>query len=92
MKSLKTKKKKKIFFLKIKQKNKLYLNKQNSQNTIDYKNIKLLINFISRQGKILPKKTTGITSKQQRNIATAIKRGRMSGLLPFVNRYSAENY
>lgn len=90
MKPLKTKKKKKPFFLKIKQKNKLYLNKQNSQNTVDYKNIKLLINFLSRQGKILPKKTTGITSKQQRNIATAIKRSRMSGLLPFVNLYSTK--
>lgn len=53
--------------------------------TIDYKNTKLLVKFISPQGKILPRRATGLTAKQQRNMATAIKRARMSGLLPFVN-------
>ena len=79
----------KNFYLQIKKK--LNLNESNSRYTIDYKNTKLLMNFISPQGKILSKKITGLTSKQQRNIATAIKRGRMSGLLPFVNRYVVEN-
>uniref|UniRef100_UPI003000FE09 ribosomal protein S18 n=1 Tax=Prototheca fontanea TaxID=2836215 RepID=UPI003000FE09 len=45
---------------------------------IDYKNTVLLKNFLSSEGKILPKKLTNITSKQQRNIAKAIKRSRMS--------------
>nr|AHK09990.1 ribosomal protein S18 [Prototheca wickerhamii] len=53
---------------------------------MDYKNTKLLANFLSPQGQILSKKITGLTSKQQRNIAIAIKRGRMGGLLPFINR------
>ena len=53
--------------------------------TIDYKNTKLLVKFISPQGKILPRRATGLTAKQQRNMATAIKQARMSGLLPFVN-------
>jgi small subunit ribosomal protein S18 len=53
--------------------------------TIDYKNTKLLVKFISPQGKILPRRVTGLTSKQQRSMALAIKRSRMSGLLPFVN-------
>lgn len=53
--------------------------------TIDYKNTKLLVKFISPQGKILPRRATGLTAKQQRNMANAIKRARMSGLLPFVN-------
>ena len=53
--------------------------------TIDYKNTKLLVKFISPQGKILPRRVTGLTSKQQRSMAVAIKRSRMSGLLPFVN-------
>jgi len=53
--------------------------------TIDYKNTKLLVKFISPQGKILPRRATGLSAKQQRIMATAIKRARMSGLLPFVN-------
>ena len=55
------------------------------RSTIDYKNTKLLVKFISPQGKILPRRSTGLTAKQQRAMATAIKRARMSGLLPFVN-------
>lgn len=53
--------------------------------TIDYKNTKLLVKFISPQGKILPRRATGLSAKQQRIMAIAIKRARMSGLLPFVN-------
>lgn len=53
--------------------------------TIDYKNTKLLVKFISPQGKILSRRATGLTAKQQRVMATAIKRARMGGLLPFVN-------
>jgi small subunit ribosomal protein S18 len=53
--------------------------------SIDYKNTKLLVKFISPQGKILPRRATGLTAKQQRIMAQAIKRARMSGLLPFVN-------
>jgi small subunit ribosomal protein S18 len=52
---------------------------------VDYKNTKLLVKFISPQGKILPRRATGLTAKQQRFMANAIKRARMSGLLPFVN-------
>lgn len=53
--------------------------------TIDYKNTKLLVKFISPQGKILSRRSTGLTAKQQRVMANAIKRARMGGLLPFVN-------
>lgn len=53
--------------------------------TIDYKNTKLLVKFISPQGKILSRRATGLTAKQQRVMANAIKQARMGGLLPFVN-------
>jgi len=53
--------------------------------TVDYKNTKLLVKFISPQGKILSRRSTGLTAKQQRVMANAIKRARMGGLLPFVN-------
>jgi small subunit ribosomal protein S18 len=51
---------------------------------IDYKDIDLLKLFITEQGKILPRRATGITVQQQRQIAKAIKRARVLSLLPFV--------
>jgi small subunit ribosomal protein S18 len=52
---------------------------------IDYKDIDLLKLFITEQGKILPRRATGITVQQQRQIAKAIKRARILSLLPFVS-------
>jgi len=55
---------------------------------IDYKDIDLLKLFITEQGKILPRRVTGVTVQQQRRIAKAIKRARMLSLLPFVAQNS----
>ena len=54
--------------------------------TINYKNIVLLRKFITEDGKILPRRITGLSAKQQRYVAKAIKTARVMGLLPFVNR------
>nr|YP_009496518.1 ribosomal protein S18 [Actinocyclus subtilis]AWT39231.1 ribosomal protein S18 [Actinocyclus subtilis] len=51
---------------------------------IDYKNIDLLKLFITEQGKILPRRATGVTAQQQRKIAKAIKRARILSLIPFI--------
>ena len=51
---------------------------------ITYKDIKLLTNFISEQGKILPRRVTGLSSKQQKKVTKLIKMARISALLPFV--------
>ena len=51
---------------------------------IDYKDIDLLKLFITEQGKILPRRATGVTVQQQRQIAKAIKRARVLSLLPYV--------
>jgi small subunit ribosomal protein S18 len=51
---------------------------------INYKETKILTNFISDQGKILPRRTTGLNSKQQKRITKLIKRARIAVLLPFV--------
>ena len=56
------------------------------QGTIDYKNIVLLRKFITAEGKILPRRINGLTAKQQRYMAKAIKNARMVGLLPFINK------
>jgi len=53
---------------------------------IDYKDVDLLRRFITERGKILPRRITGLTAKQQRNLTTSIKRARVLALLPFINR------
>jgi small subunit ribosomal protein S18 len=51
---------------------------------IDYKDIDLLNLFVTEQGKILPRRATGVTVQQQRKLAKAIKRARILSLFPFV--------
>ena len=53
---------------------------------INYKNIFLLRKHISIEGKILPRRLTNLTAKQQRNMAKAIKNARIMGFLPFARR------
>jgi len=51
---------------------------------IDYKNKKELEHYITERGKIIPSRISGVSQKNQRKLATAIKRARHIGLLPFV--------
>ena len=51
---------------------------------IDYKDIEILKKFLNPSGKIVNHKRSGITLKNQRGLATAIKNARFLGLLPFV--------
>nr|YP_009268319.1 Ribosomal protein S18 [Ostreobium quekettii]ANG44421.1 ribosomal protein S18 [Ostreobium sp. OS1B]SBQ77049.1 Ribosomal protein S18 [Ostreobium quekettii] len=53
---------------------------------INYKNIFLLRKYISIEGKILPRRLTNLNSKQQRDMAKAIKNARIMGFLPFARR------
>jgi small subunit ribosomal protein S18 len=53
---------------------------------IDYKDVDLLRKFVTERGKILPRRITGLTSKQQRDLTVAIKRARIVALLPFINQ------
>jgi len=53
---------------------------------IDYKDMKLLLRFVSERGKILPSRITSVSHKKQRSLATAIKRARNLALLPFVTK------
>jgi small subunit ribosomal protein S18 len=58
----------------------------NPKDPIDYKDVELLRKFITERGKILPRRITGLTSKQQKALTTAIKRARILALLPFINQ------
>lgn len=51
---------------------------------IDYKNIDILHSFLSDQGKIMPRRSTNLTLKQQRQLAKSVKRARILNLLAFV--------
>lgn len=53
---------------------------------IEYKDVDLLRKFITERGKILPRRITGLTAKQQRDLTLAIKRARIVALLPFINQ------
>lgn len=52
--------------------------------TIDYKDTKLLLRFVSERGKMVPSRITAVSAKKQRELARAIKRARFLGLLPYV--------
>jgi small subunit ribosomal protein S18 len=60
----------------------------NINQKIDYKDIDLLSLFVTEQGKILPRRATGVTVQQQRKLAKAIKRARVLSLFPFVTSNS----
>ncbi|HOJ04379.1 MAG TPA: 30S ribosomal protein S18 [Bacteroidota bacterium] len=51
---------------------------------IDYKESKFLERFTNDQGKILPRRLTGLSAKNQRRVTEAIKRARFMALLPYV--------
>ena len=51
---------------------------------IDYKDIELLQLFITDQGKILPRRATGVTVQQQKKLAKAIKRARILAIFRFI--------
>ena len=51
---------------------------------IDYKDIKLLLRFVSERGKIVPSRITAVSTKAQRELARAIKRARYLALLPYL--------
>jgi small subunit ribosomal protein S18 len=51
---------------------------------IDYKDVKMLQQFIPERGKILPRRISGVCAMHQRKLQTAIKRARLLALLPYV--------
>lgn len=68
----------------------MFYNKRlhNSKNDelLDYKDIDLLRKFITDQGKILSRRSTGLNAKQQKQLSKSIKKARILSLLPFANK------
>lgn len=53
--------------------------------SIDYKQVEMLKRMVKDEGKIRPRRETGLCSKHQRMVATAVKRARHMALLPFAS-------
>jgi small subunit ribosomal protein S18 len=50
---------------------------------IDYKDADFLLKFVNEQGKLLPRRITGTSTKYQKKVAQAVKRARHLALLPY---------
>jgi small subunit ribosomal protein S18 len=51
---------------------------------VDYKDVELLKRYLNEQGKMLPRRITGVSAKYQRQLTRAVKRARHLALIPFV--------
>ncbi len=51
--------------------------------TIDYKDARLLTMFTTERGRIIPRRISGCCARHQRELTTAIKRGRILALIPY---------
>ena len=56
---------------------------QDKLETIDYKDTARLRKFMTEKGKIIPRRTTGVCAKHQRELTNSIKRARVMALLPY---------
>jgi len=54
--------------------------------SINYKDVRLLSQFVAEAGKIVPRRLTGVCTPHQRRLADAIKQARNIALLPFASR------
>ena len=54
---------------------------------VDYKDVSILKDFITENGKLIPARITGTKARYQRQLSTAIKRARFLALLPFTDKH-----
>ena len=59
---------------------------QNDIRHVDYKDVDLLRQFINPHGRVMSRRRTGLTAKQQRAVEAAVKRARFMGLLPYIQK------
>ncbi|MCK5059972.1 MAG: 30S ribosomal protein S18 [Candidatus Pacebacteria bacterium] len=59
---------------------------QNNIKYIDYKDIDILKKFLNPHGRLLAGKRTGVSAKNQRKLALAVKRARYMALLPYISQ------
>lgn len=58
---------------------------ENKDYFVDFRDEKKLVRFLTEQGKIIPRRTSGNCKKHQKQLTIAIKRARHLAILPFVS-------
>ena len=54
---------------------------------VDYKDVHLLKDFITENGKLIPARITGTKAIYQRQLNIAVKRARFLALLPYTDKH-----
>ncbi|MEK0412507.1 MAG: ribosomal protein [Pseudomonadota bacterium] len=54
---------------------------------VDYKDVDLLKDFITENGKLIPARITGTKAIYQRQLNIAVKRARFLALLPYTDKH-----
>jgi len=54
---------------------------------INYKDVRMLSQFVAESGKIVPRRLTGVCTPHQRRLTDAIKQARNIALLPFATHH-----
>lgn len=54
--------------------------------SVNYKDVRLLAQFVAENGKIVPRRLSGVCTPHQRRLSVAIKQARNIALLPFAGR------
>ena len=57
---------------------------KNKINHVDYKDLDLLDKFINQHGRMIARRHTGLSDKNQKKVEKAIKRARFMSLIPYV--------
>ncbi len=52
--------------------------------SLNYKDVPIILKYVSEKGKILPRRMSGACAKHQRHIATQVKYARFMALIPYV--------
>ena len=55
--------------------------------SVDYKDLESLKEYISENGKIVPSRITGTRARYQRQLSTAIKQARFLALIPYTDNH-----
>jgi len=55
------------------------------QETVDYKDVEFLKNYVTERSKIIPRRVTGACAKHQRVISRSLKKSREAGLLAYIS-------
>ncbi len=59
---------------------------KNGLKHVDYKEVEVLKKFLNPHGRLLSRRRTQMSAKNQRKLAEAVKRARFMALLPFIDR------